>query len=72
MSESKSRRSHFRQDGPARPPQIFRERGVEVDEKPGQTTDELKAIIGDYDGLAIRSSTKVTQRSSTAARRGSR
>ena len=34
---------------------IFRERGIEVDEKPGQTPDELKAIIGDYDGLAIRS-----------------
>jgi D-3-phosphoglycerate dehydrogenase len=40
---------------------IFRERGVEVDEKPGLTADELKAIIGDYDGLAIRSSTKVTR-----------
>ena len=34
---------------------IFRERGIEVDEKPGLTPDELKAIIGDYDGLAIRS-----------------
>ena len=40
--------------------QIFRASGVEVDEKPGLTKDELKAIIGDYDGLAIRSSTKVT------------
>ena len=40
--------------------QIFRERGVEVDEITGKTPDELKAIIGDYDGLAIRSSTKVT------------
>ncbi|MBA3729725.1 MAG: phosphoglycerate dehydrogenase, partial [Sphingomonas sp.] len=39
---------------------IFRERGVQVDEITGQTADELKAIIGDYDGLAIRSSTKVT------------
>ncbi|QDP19838.1 phosphoglycerate dehydrogenase [Sphingomonas xanthus] len=39
---------------------IFRERGIEVDEKPGLTPDELKAIIGDYDGLAIRSATKVT------------
>ena len=27
----------------------------------GQSPDELKAIIGDYDGLAIRSSTKVTK-----------
>jgi D-3-phosphoglycerate dehydrogenase len=40
---------------------IFRERGVEVDEKPGLSPDELKAIIQDYDGLAIRSATKVTR-----------
>ncbi len=39
---------------------IFRERGIAVDEKPGLTPDELKAIIGEYDGLAIRSATKVT------------
>ena len=39
---------------------IFRERGIEVDEITGKTPDELAAIIGDYDGLAIRSSTKVT------------
>ena len=38
---------------------IFRERGIEVDGKPGLTPDELAAIIGDYDGLAVRSSTKV-------------
>ncbi len=41
--------------------QIFRERGVEVDEITGKTREELIAIIGDYDGLAIRSSTKVTK-----------
>ena len=40
---------------------IFRERGIEVDEITGKTPDELKAIIGNYDGLAIRSSTKVTK-----------
>jgi D-3-phosphoglycerate dehydrogenase len=40
--------------------EIFRENGVEVDERPGLTRDELKAIIGAYDGLAIRSATKVT------------
>jgi D-3-phosphoglycerate dehydrogenase len=40
---------------------IFRERGIEVDEISGQTPDELKAIIGNYDGLAIRSSTRVTK-----------
>ena len=40
---------------------IFRARGIEVDEKPGLNPDEVKAIIGDYDGLAIRSATKVTR-----------
>jgi D-3-phosphoglycerate dehydrogenase / 2-oxoglutarate reductase len=39
---------------------IFKERGVEVDVKPGLDKDELAEIIGDYDGLAIRSATKVT------------
>ena len=39
---------------------IFAERGVEVDVKPGLDKEELAKIIGDYDGLAIRSATKVT------------
>jgi D-3-phosphoglycerate dehydrogenase len=39
---------------------IFKERGVEVDVKPGLDKDELAEIIGEYDGLAIRSATKVT------------
>jgi D-3-phosphoglycerate dehydrogenase len=38
---------------------IFRDRGIEVDEKPGLAPDELNAIIGDYDGVAVRSSTKI-------------
>jgi D-3-phosphoglycerate dehydrogenase len=38
---------------------IFRGRGIEVDEKPGLAPEEFRAIIGDYDGLAVRSSTKV-------------
>ena len=41
--------------------EIFRERGVEVDVKTGLKPEELKAIIGEYDGLAIRSATKVTK-----------
>lgn len=41
--------------------EIFRARGVQVDEITGKTPEELKAIIGEYDGLAIRSSTKVTK-----------
>jgi len=40
---------------------IFRQRGVEVDVKTGLKPDELIAIIGQYDGLAIRSATKVTK-----------
>ena len=40
--------------------EIFREQGVDVDIKPGMTPDELKAVVADYDGLAIRSATRVT------------
>ena len=40
--------------------QIFKDRGIATDVKVGLTPDELKAIIGQYDGLAIRSNTKVT------------
>ncbi|MDQ4087048.1 MAG: phosphoglycerate dehydrogenase [Pseudomonadota bacterium] len=40
--------------------EIFRANGLEVDERPGLAKEELKAIIGGYDGLAIRSATKVT------------
>ena len=39
---------------------IFRERGIAVDEKPGLSAEELTAVIGGYDGLAVRSSTRVT------------
>jgi D-3-phosphoglycerate dehydrogenase / 2-oxoglutarate reductase len=39
---------------------IFSERGIEVDEKPGLSSDELKTIAGGYDGIAVRSSTKIT------------
>ncbi len=34
--------------------------GLEVDNKPGLPADELKSIIGGYEGLVIRSGTKVT------------
>ncbi|HEX4180351.1 MAG TPA: phosphoglycerate dehydrogenase [Caulobacteraceae bacterium] len=37
---------------------IFKARGVEADIKTGLSKDELLAIIGDYDGLAVRSATK--------------
>jgi D-3-phosphoglycerate dehydrogenase len=39
---------------------IFKERGIETDVRTGLSKDELIKIIGDYDGLAIRSATKVT------------
>lgn len=41
---------------------IFKnEEGIEVDVKTGLSPEELKKIIGDYDALAIRSATKVTE-----------
>ena len=42
--------------------QIFTDRGIEVDFQPalGKDKDKLAAVIGSYDGLAIRSATKVT------------
>ena len=39
---------------------ILENRGVEVDFKPGLSKEELLNIIGDYDGLAVRSATKAT------------
>lgn len=35
--------------------------GIDVDVKVGLSPDQLKAIIGEYDGLVIRSATKVTK-----------
>ena len=40
--------------------EIFTERGCDVDFKPGLKPAELRAIVGNYEGLAIRSATKVT------------
>jgi len=44
--------------------QIFRDRGVEVDYMPklGKDKEKLAEIINKYDGLAIRSATKVTEK----------
>ena len=47
---------------------IFKERGVEVDVKTGLSKEELEKIIGDYDGLAVRSATKVTEKIIAAAK----
>ena len=46
---------------------IFRERGVETDVKVGLSKEELERSIGDYDGLAVRSATKVTEKVIAAA-----
>lgn len=48
---------------------IFTRRGIEVDTKVGMSPEELAACIGDYDGLAIRSATKVTPDILKAAKR---
>src|SRR6056297_996116 len=42
--------------------QIFRDRGIDVDFMPelGKDKEKLAEVIGNYDGLAIRSATKVT------------
>jgi len=39
---------------------VFEDRGIDVDFKPGMSAEDLLANIGKYDGLAIRSATKVT------------
>ncbi len=39
---------------------IFKQRGVQVDVKVGMKPEELLACIGEYDGIAVRSATKVT------------
>jgi D-3-phosphoglycerate dehydrogenase len=49
--------------------QIFKDRGIDVDFQPtlGKDKDKLLEIIGNYDGLAIRSATKATDKIIAAA-----
>lgn len=42
--------------------QVFEQRGIAFDVKVGLDKDELAKIIGDYDGLAVRSATKATEK----------
>jgi len=44
--------------------QIFKDRGIEVEFQPalGKDREKLAALVGNYDGLAIRSATKVTSK----------
>lgn len=48
--------------------EIFENNGIEVDVKTGLSEDELCKIIGDYNGLAIRSATKFTEKVAEAAK----
>ena len=49
--------------------QIFRDRGIDVDFDPsiGKDKDKLLSVIDQYDGLAIRSATKATEKIINAA-----
>src|SRR5437870_3977522 len=51
--------------------QIFKDRGIDVDFQPnlGKDKEKLAEIIGDYDGLAIRSATKATAKILERAKR---
>jgi D-3-phosphoglycerate dehydrogenase len=49
--------------------ELFRARGVEVEQAPGLAPEALRRIVGDFDGLAVRSATKVTASILSAATR---
>ncbi|MEM1374899.1 MAG: phosphoglycerate dehydrogenase [Pseudomonadota bacterium] len=51
--------------------QIFRDRGIDVDFQPdlGKDKEKLLSVIDQYDGLAIRSATKATEKIIAAATR---
>src|SRR5262245_66094644 len=48
---------------------ISQERGIETDVKVGLSKEELERTIPNYDGLAVRSATKVTEKVLAAAAR---
>jgi D-3-phosphoglycerate dehydrogenase len=48
---------------------IFKERGVETDVKTDLAKEELLGIVHDYDGIAVRSATKVTSEVIKAAKK---
>ena len=47
--------------------QVFKDRGIPAESRVGLTEDELVAIVADFDGIAVRSATKVTSRVLQAA-----
>ena len=42
--------------------QVFTDRKIEINVETGLSKEQLAEIIGDYDGLAVRSATKVTEK----------
>ncbi len=49
--------------------QVFRDRGIEVEMRTGLDPAVLEKIIGNYDGLAVRSTTKITSNILYAAKK---
>jgi len=49
--------------------EVFKARGIDVDYRPGLTDDEKLAIVADYDGIAVRSSTTLKSSLLDAAKR---
>ncbi len=49
--------------------EVFRARGIDVDDRPGLSDEEKLAIAGDYDAIAVRSSTTLKGELLEAARR---
>ncbi len=49
--------------------EIFTQRGIEADVKTGLSKAELLEIVGDYEGIAVRSTTKITADIIGAARK---
>ncbi len=49
--------------------QIFKDRGIETEVKIGLDRDALIAIAGNFDGIAVRSATKITEKVIAAAHR---
>ncbi len=48
---------------------VFKQRGVEADVKTGLTPEELLKIAGEYEGIAVRSATKITKDVLAAAKK---
>lgn len=48
--------------------EVFKARGIEVDYRPGLSDEEKLAIAGDYDGIAVRSSTTLKDELLAAAK----